>query len=57
MGKYKMRLAVSILLVFKEHDIVINFGNGNVDIVTGIRNDNSIVVEHVLSINSVKKER
>ena len=52
-----MRLAVSILLVFKEHDIVINFGNGNVDIVTGIRNDNSIVVEHVLSINSVKKER
>ena len=31
--------------------------NENVDIETRIRNDNSIVVEHVHSINSVTKER
>ena len=31
------------------------FGNGDVDIATGIRNDNFSVVEHVHSINSVQK--
>ena len=33
------------------------FGNGNVDVATRIRIDNSIVVEHVHSIYSVSKER
>ena len=33
------------------------FGNGNIDIETGIRNDNAIVVARVHSINSVTKGR
>ena len=33
------------------------FGNGNVALATRIRKDNSVVVEHVHSINSVTKER
>ena len=32
-------------------------GKENIDIETRIRNDNSIVVEHVHSINAVTKER
>ena len=32
-------------------------GNGNIEIEAGIRNDNSSVVEHIHSINSVAKER
>ena len=31
------------------------FGNGNVDIETGVRNDNSGDLEHVHSVNSVAK--
>ena len=34
-----------------------SFGNDNVDIETMIRNDNSSVLEHVQSVNSVDKER
>ena len=33
------------------------FGNGNIDIGARIRNDNSSVLEHVRSINSVTTER
>ena len=33
------------------------FGNGNVEIDTGIRSDNAVVVDHVRPINSVTKER
>ena len=33
------------------------FGNGNVDLETGTRGDNSIVVYHAHSVNSVKSER
>ena len=33
------------------------FGNENVDVETEVRNDNSCVVAHVRSINSVAKER
>ena len=33
------------------------FGNGYIDIATRIINDNSIVIDHVHSVNSVAKER
>ena len=57
-------LAVPIQSAFRGFDTALFLGSmievppfGNVDIATRIRNDNSIVAEHVHPINSVTNER